>query len=153
MTTTPDTVLDTQEGNRSVPPAIAGLHHLTLDVDDLEASRGWFGRVLGASHLENLDHYDDRGIKYAVILKIPGLIGVIQLRQATDQLHVQKGYDPITFEVADVDALNAWLRHLDSCAVKHSPISRRKAGNALDFFTPDGIILRLYANFAPAEQK
>lgn len=153
MTATPGAARDLRRDNEPAPPAITGLHHLTIDVQDLEASISWYGRVLGASHLESLDHYDDQGLKYAVIIRIPGLNGVVQLRGATDQRPVQAGYDPVTFEVADRNALEAWTKHFDSCAVRHSAITRRRAGDALDFSTPDGLTLRLYTTLTGEEQK
>lgn len=129
-------------------PAISGLHHVTFTVSDLDAGVEWFSRVLGAEHQERFDHHDENGKLCGVIVALDGFPGMVELRVATPEYALMPGYDPVTFEVADNEALDDWLAHLDDNGVTHSPTKRRRTGRSIEFFTPDGTLLRLFT--APA---
>ncbi len=125
-------------------PTISGVHHVTFVVRDLDAGIAWFESVLGAEHRPRFDHHDANGIFFGVILQLAGFPGMIELRIATDDYPLPIAYDPVTFEVADDRALDAWLSHLDAAGVSHSPIKRRRTGQSIEFSTPDGVLLRLF---------
>lgn len=125
------------------PPALSGLHHVTFRVSDLDAGTEWYSRVLGAEHLKSLDHFDEQGTRFAVMLRLPGLAVPVQLRMVPEASPV-RAYEPITFGVADIRALNRWACHFDGCGVAHSPVRTARAGHAVTFADPDGTPMRLY---------
>jgi catechol 2,3-dioxygenase-like lactoylglutathione lyase family enzyme len=63
-------------------PALVGLHHVKLPVSDLDTSVAWYARVLGAQPQPQLDHLDDSGARYAVIMVLPGVPVPLELRWA-----------------------------------------------------------------------
>lgn len=125
---------------------LAGIHHLKFPVRDVAASTTWFERVLGARRVERFDHYDDQGVLFAVILFLPGLDVPVELRLAPAAAEAVVGYDPVTFGVADRDALDAWVAQLDTLGVEHSPVISGFIGDLLELTTPDGLALRFYTN-------
>jgi catechol 2,3-dioxygenase-like lactoylglutathione lyase family enzyme len=125
-------------------PRISGLHHLTVLVDDLDASIAWYETALLASHLRRLDHHDGGGARFAVILQIPGVDTLVQLRLAPAGAPLQREEPPITYEVADDDALEQWWAHFEAAGIDHSGVRRRRTGRALDCTSPGGIRVCLY---------
>lgn len=124
-------------------PAIAGLHHLKLPVSDLDASLGWYERVLGASHLPQFDHVDDDGQRYAVIVAVAGIDVPVELRWAPGAAHAVAGYDPVNFAAAEVADLHKWVAHLDEQGVANSGVIAGGAGHMVVFADPDGLYLRI----------
>lgn len=125
-------------------PAISGVHHVTFVVSDLQAGLAWFERTLGARHRARFDHHDASGALFGVIVELEGFPGMVELRVAAEDYPVPDGYDPVTFEVADDAALDAWLAHLDAVGADHSPIKQRRTGRSLEVLTPDGVLIRLF---------
>jgi catechol 2,3-dioxygenase-like lactoylglutathione lyase family enzyme len=125
------------------PPTLKGLHHLKLPVSDLDAALAWYERVLGAQRLAWADHLDHTGVRYAVIVSIPGLPVQLELRWAPGAAKGMNGYDPISFAAGTVEDLRAWAAHLDAEGVEHSSIALGGAGHLLVFADPDGTYLRL----------
>lgn len=124
-------------------PTLAGLHHLKLPVADLDASLGWYERVLGASRLPQFDHVDRAGQRYAVIVAVPGLDIPLELRWAPGAAGAAAGYDPVNLAVASVVDLRDWVRHLDAEGVANSGVVAGGAGHLLVFADPDGLFLRI----------
>jgi catechol 2,3-dioxygenase-like lactoylglutathione lyase family enzyme len=124
-------------------PAVQGLHHLKLPVSDLDAALAWYERVLGARHLSQFDHFDDLGVRYAVILAVPGVPVPLELRWAPSAAKAMNGYDPISFAAGTAGDLRAWATHLDVEGIEHSPVTLGGAGHLLVFADPDGTYLRL----------
>jgi catechol 2,3-dioxygenase-like lactoylglutathione lyase family enzyme len=124
-------------------PRLRGLHHLKLPVADLDRSLAWYQRVFEAEHLSRFDHFGDDGVRYAVMLALPGVDVPVELRWAPVAAAVTTGYDPINFAVGGLDDLRAWLCHLDALQVDHSPIISASAGHLVVFRSPDGLYLRL----------
>jgi catechol 2,3-dioxygenase-like lactoylglutathione lyase family enzyme len=124
-------------------PATKGLHHVKLPVSDLDASLAWYARVLGARHQPQFDHLDERGVRYAVILMVPGTEVPLELRWAPRAARATAGYDPIDFAAGSADDVAAWVAHLDAEHVEHSPVTQGGAGKILVFPDPDGTFLRM----------
>lgn len=122
-------------------PTITGLHHVALLVPDLDAATAWYERVVGARRLSAVDHRDATGV-FAVILEIPGMPGVLQLRRSDAEL--PEGYDPLTLEVAGDVALQDWIADLDAAGVAHSGVLVKRTGSAVEVPAPGGTILRFY---------
>ncbi len=126
--------------------SLSGMHHVTFPVSDLTASTAWFEMALGAARLVRFDHHDENGTLFAVIVDVPGLGTVLELRLDPILAERFAGSTPVTFGVADDDALQRWVAHLDACGIEHSPITPRRIGASADFCSPDGLILRFYTN-------
>ncbi|MFE6718271.1 VOC family protein [Streptomyces albidoflavus] len=126
------------------PPHLAGLHHVTLPVSDLEASTAWYTKVLGAARVPGLDHHDPAGNRYSVVVTLPGLHVPLQLRLAPEAVAATGAYDPLTLGVTDRAELDRWAAHLDESGVPHRPVTAARLGHALSFHDPDGTLLRLY---------
>jgi catechol 2,3-dioxygenase-like lactoylglutathione lyase family enzyme len=124
-------------------PVLLGLHHLKLPVSDLDASIDWYGRVFDAEYLPQFDHFDSDGVRYAVIISVPGLPVPIELRWAPMAASGMTGYDPIDLAVDSVDALQQWVTHLDAHGVEHSPVISGGAGHLIVLADPDGIFIRI----------
>ena len=121
---------------------LSGLHHVATLVPEVEAAAAWYVQVLGARRLPHLDHHDAAGALTAVILEVPGVPGVLQLRHSLVPLPA--GYDPLTLEVTDVAALEAWAARLDALCVSHTGILVKRTGHGLEVPTPEGTVLRFY---------
>jgi catechol 2,3-dioxygenase-like lactoylglutathione lyase family enzyme len=118
-------------------PRLKGLHHIKLPVTDLDTSLSWYQRVFDAEYQAHFDHYDHSGTRYAVILQLPGVDIPIELRWAPDAATATVGYDPAHFVAGDTDDLQAWVAHLDTLDIEHSPIITALAGQLLIFRDPD----------------
>lgn len=127
-------------------PAFSGIHHLKFPVGDLPAGIAWFESALGATRLGHLDHLDRDGRLFAVILQLPGLDVLTELRLAPEAAAGAAGYDPVTFGAADRAALDAWGAHFDALGVPHSPVISGFAGELIELQTPDGIAIRIYTD-------
>ncbi len=124
---------------------LSGIHHLKIPVADLESSAAWFGKVLGAERLSRFDHKDDEKL-FAVILRIPGVDILVELRHAPKAAAAVVGYDPITFAVEDEAAWRKLRAHFDEVGVQHSEIIKGFLGYVMEFKTPDGLEVRLYTH-------
>lgn len=124
-------------------PRLNGIHHLKFPVSDLEASVTWYRRVLGAHHLEKFDHFDSAGVRYAVILRLPGIDAAVELRWAPTAVAAIRGYDPVSFVAGSDAELGLWLSHFDAHGVHHSSIITAAAGKLIVFADPDGTYLRI----------
>jgi catechol 2,3-dioxygenase-like lactoylglutathione lyase family enzyme len=124
-------------------PRLKGLHHIKLPVTDLDSSLSWYQRVFDAEHLSRFDHYDGAGARYAVILQLPGVDILIELRWAPDAATATAGYDPVSLVAGGADDLQAWIDHLDALGIEHSPVTTALAGQLLIFPDPDKTFLRL----------
>lgn len=122
---------------------LAGIHHVKFPVTDVDRSLAWYQKVFGAHHLAVLDHRDRAGVRYAVILRIPGVDVPVELRWAPDAVKAIRGYDPVTFSAGSESNLDRWLRHLDHVGVRHSPVIRAAGGRLVVVVDPDGTYLRL----------
>jgi len=125
------------------PPLLAGLHHVTFGVPDLEDACLWFQRVFRAERQAELDHVDHHGRLSAVILRIPGIPLPVQLLKSADE--AWQRVQAISLSAPDGAALRAWIDRLDELGVEHDPISPRLSGEAFDLRTPAGARIRVYA--------
>jgi catechol 2,3-dioxygenase-like lactoylglutathione lyase family enzyme len=126
----------------SAPPLV-GLHHLKLPVSDLDASIDWYRRVFDAEYQSQFDHVDSSGVRYAVILSVPGLPVPLELRWAPTAAAAMQGYDPIMLAAESADVLSAWAAHLDAEGVDHSPVITGGAGHLMVLADPDGTFIRI----------
>ncbi|WP_018334025.1 VOC family protein [Actinomycetospora chiangmaiensis] len=125
-------------------PSLRGIHHVKLPVSDLLRSVDFYTAVFGAVRLTDADHVDGDGRLYAVILRVPGLDPLVELRLDAEQARASAGFDPLTLAVDDRAALAAWSAHLDARGVAHSPVIAAIRAWLVVFADPDGTRLRLY---------
>jgi glyoxylase I family protein len=126
---------------------IAGLHHVALNVRDLERSVQWYGDVLGFAPLfpYDTDAFQRRIMRHpsGVVL---GLTRHDHPDADTDFSERRTGLDHLAFAVEDEDQLHAWIARLDAAGVAHSGVKTTPAtGSVLVAFRdPDNIQLELY---------
>jgi catechol 2,3-dioxygenase-like lactoylglutathione lyase family enzyme len=125
-------------------PVHDGIHHIKLPVSDLERSTEWYGAVLGARRLTELDHRRPDGTRFAVILQVPGLGTNLELRLDPATAGALDGYDFLTLAVGDHATLEGWIAHLDALGIRHSPPIVALVGWLLVVPDPDGLRLRFY---------
>lgn len=126
------------------PPGLAGIHHIKIPVTDLQRSLDWYSRVFG--YETTLVFPEADGVNRGAGGTIPGLgPTTIAFRVNPEAAHGCKDFDPVSFGVADREAIEAWVKHLDDLGVEHSPIIEASLGWLLVFDDPDGLQLHLYS--------
>ena len=126
-------------------PALDGIHHLKLPVSDLDRSLGFYQRVFGAERIEAADHHrESDGTLYGLILEVPGLGALLELRLDAAAAARQRGFDPFTIAVANRDVLARWSFHLEAAGVPHSSVITAIQAWLVVLEDPDGHRLRLY---------
>jgi catechol-2,3-dioxygenase len=127
-------------------PQITGIAHVELSVSDLDASVGWYSRLLGAREVfRAADEHE--GIVAAALLE-PASRVVVAFTEHRQQeagrftpRHV--GLDHLCFAVPSEAALEEWREHLESLDIDHSPTRDYGYGLAITFSDPDGIALEV----------
>lgn len=131
------------------PAAWSGVHHLTINVQDVAASERWYSDVLGFDRLTEWETENFR----RVLLRHPASGMVLGLNRHTSPEAAEPfderraGLDHLALHVADRAALEAWVARFDALGVTHSGIQPAGTpGSALVVFRdPDGIQLEVFA--------
>jgi glyoxylase I family protein len=134
-------------------PGIAGIHHLSITVTDLEASLAWYQRLLGANRVPmKFPHYEREDTGYGELLIEPrsGVVIGLHTNTANDGKHFDEartGLDHVAFNVPTRADLVAWTARLDELGIGHSGI--REGDEPFAFATvvfrdPDNIQLELF---------
>jgi glyoxylase I family protein len=127
--------------------AFDGIHHVAINMRDLERSVQWYADVLGFAPLFPYvtDDFDRR------IMRHPSgvVIGLTRHRHAdadADFSERRTGLDHLAFGVDSTEALEQWAKRLEQAGVPHSEITVTPAtGSALiSFRDPDNIALEFY---------
>ncbi len=126
-------------------PEFAGVSHVALSVRDRDASRAWYGKVLGFQVID--DVHEEAYDEWVLVNPRNGVILCMQQHRANRG----EGFDPtrtggdhVALKVdsrADLDEWTLWFEKLD---VVHSPVVDREYGSVLCFKDPDGIQLELF---------
>lgn len=127
-------------------PSLTGIHHLKFAVIDLEQSIEWYARIFDAEHIGRFDHHDSTGQRYAVVISIPGVRELVELRLNPIAAQGVSDFDPVTFGVADEKALREWITHLDQQAVPHTRAITGYLGQVVRLTTPDGMTIQIYTD-------
>ncbi|SNY47631.1 SAM-dependent methyltransferase [Paractinoplanes atraurantiacus] len=127
-------------------PALKGIHHLKIPVEDLDRSLAFYERAFGARRIPEADHVRPGGTLFAYIVRIDGLGTLLELRRHPDRARSHSGFDPITLLVDDRTALAQWAGHLDRAGLAHSPVLTAVRAWVMVVPDPDGTRIRLYTS-------
>lgn len=125
-------------------PTLSGLHHVTFPVDDLDSATAWFETVFGARHLAELDHSDESGFRFGVVLSLPGVVPLVALRHTEAVPELCQW----ALGVADRSELDQWAAQFDGHGVAHSDVMTAQAGHVMTCTMSGGPTLVLYADQA-----
>jgi len=127
--------------------SLGGIHHLALNISDVERSVAWYTEVLGFAPLFPYDTPDfTRRIMRHPSGVVLGLTKHHHPDADTEFSERRTGLDHVAFAVTDQAQLEAWAARLDAAGVPHSGIKvTPTTGSALIAFRdPDSIQLELY---------
>lgn len=129
-------------------PMLSAIHHVTLNVRDVESAERWYTEVLGFSRLQEYETPEFQRI----IMRHPSgiILGLNKHRHPDADVPFSErrtGLDHLAFAVADRDQLEAWVARFDEHGVEHSEI---KAGATpgsylVAFRDPERIQLEVFA--------
>ena len=126
---------------------LLGIHHVAINVRNVERSVQWYTEVLG---FEPLFPYDTDEFTRRILRHDSGVVlGITKHNHAdadTEFSERRTGLDHIAFAVASQADLEGWVARLDAADVTHSGIAITPAtGSALIAFRdPDNIQLEMY---------
>jgi catechol 2,3-dioxygenase-like lactoylglutathione lyase family enzyme len=123
---------------------LAGIHHVKVPVTDLARSLAWYSGVFGLR--VTMEFPDSDGVVRGVVGEVPGLGDTrLNLRVHPRAAEGCRGFDPVSFAVADHADVLSWSAHLDALGIPHSPVIEASIGWLLVFDDPDGLQLHLYS--------
>ncbi len=126
-------------------PEFPAITHVAVTVSDLDRSRTWYQRLVGADPV--LD--EDTGPFHHVVWLLGGtLLGIHQHSSPSsaepfDEL--RPGLDHIAFACANRSELESWEGRLDELGIAHGGIVDADYGSGLSFRDPDNIALEFFA--------
>ena len=137
----------------AVQPALAAIHHVGITVTDLEASAVWYERVFGFRRQFQVQHFGSDAGGYTIVLGPPDSSFTLGLdhhpANPGDGFDATRtGLDHLSFAVASVEALHAWVAHLHSQDVPNSGVYDMDGFpvSLVTFCDPDGVQLELIAS-------
>lgn len=122
------------------------LGHVAVTVSDLDVSRPWYQRLIGAEPV--LDEPTDGGFHHTVFMVGGTLLGLHQHPDADTETAFTPhriGLDHIAFACVDREALTLWQTRLVELGIAHGGIVDAPYGSGLSFTDPDGIALEFFA--------
>ncbi|MGE3287410.1 MAG: VOC family protein [Pseudonocardia sp.] len=134
-------------------PPMAGIHHFSPTVTDVEASAQWYERVLGLQRIPpRFPHYGNEETGYAVVLADPAAGVMIGLHhnvanggEPADE--TRTGLDHVGIAVPTREDLDSWAAWLDQLGIAHGGVNDTDDPvkySVLVFRDPDNIQLELF---------
>jgi catechol 2,3-dioxygenase-like lactoylglutathione lyase family enzyme len=130
----------------------AAVHHVALTVTDLETSRAWYRRLLGADPVIDEEvpalpgHH--KGFHHTIFVVPGGVVLALHAHPAVDRGHpfdeLRPGLDHIGFGCDDRGELERLQVRLDELGISHGGIADDDLGHGLSFRDPDGIALEFW---------
>jgi glyoxylase I family protein len=129
-------------------PTLSAIHHVAINVHDLERSERWYTEVL---NFQRLAPFAGDRFKRVLMRHASGI--VIGLTRHDDPEaeaafnERRTGFDHIAFQVADRAQVEAWMARFDRLGVCHSELVHTPiTGSYLVVFRdPDNIQLEMYS--------
>jgi glyoxylase I family protein len=129
----------------TTPAPMPSITHVAITVSDLDASRQWYTRVLGAEPVLDEDTGPFHHVVYALGTTLLGLHGFPVLTSDEKFDPRRPGLDHVAFGVASRAELEQWAARLDELGITRGDISDAHYGSGLAFKDPDDIALELFA--------
>jgi len=127
-------------------PSLSGIHHVAINVQDLERSERWYTQVLNCQRLAPF-----QGDRFSrILMRHPSGIVIGLTRHDDPEASAafnerRTGFDHIAFQVADRAQVEAWIARFDELGVAHSELVHTPiTGSYLVVFRdPDNIQLEM----------
>jgi glyoxylase I family protein len=129
----------------TIPTTMPAVTHVAVTVTDIEASKRWYTRVLGAEPVLDEDTGPFRHVVYALGATLLGLHGFPVLTSAEKFDERRPGLDHIAFGVGSRQEMVEWAARLDELGVPRGEILDAHYGSGLSFRDPDNIALEIFA--------
>jgi catechol 2,3-dioxygenase-like lactoylglutathione lyase family enzyme len=123
---------------------VDGIFYLKLAVSDIDRSVEFYEAVFGAKRRVDDDHFTPDGFLFAVMLDVPGLGTLLQLRLDPAAAAAHGKWNPVALRVETAEDLRAWARHLNEIRVPHSPVLTGLISWLVVIEDPDQHQLRIY---------
>ncbi len=118
---------------------LAGIHHITLPVSDVDHSAGWYEMAFGFANAPASRHANDRDIT----MVHPETGATVMLRLDAPRAKALAGFDVLTFAVGTRDDLDAFVARLDAEGITHNAPTAWGNGVSVDVTDPDGMLVRV----------
>ena len=118
---------------------LAGIHHITLPVSDVDHSASWYETAFGFATASASGDANDHG----VTLVHPEVGTTVVLRHDPPRAAALEGFDVLTFAVGTLDDLHALVARLDEQHIGHGAPTALAAGVTVDVRDPDGMVVRV----------
>ncbi|HEY2095394.1 MAG TPA: VOC family protein, partial [Pseudonocardia sp.] len=134
-------------------PPMAGFHHFSPTVTDVEASAAWYERILGLQRVPpKFPHYGNEESGYAVLLMdVESKIAIGLHHHVSNDgkpcNETRTGFDHIGIAVPNRSDLDSWASWLDAQNVAHSGVTDADDPikySVLVFRDPDNIQLEMF---------
>jgi catechol 2,3-dioxygenase-like lactoylglutathione lyase family enzyme len=134
-------------------PPMAGIHHFSPTVSDVEASAAWYQRVLGLERIpQPFPHHGNEETGYAVVLADMAAGVMIGLHHHASNGgepcdETRTGLDHVAIAVPARSDLDSWAAWFDSLGVPHSGVTDKAEPvkfSVLVFRDPDNIQLEMF---------
>ncbi len=128
-------------------PELAGIHHVSITVTDIERSVPWYCETLGLTQLMEEKHPTDDG--KVIVLGKPDFsmsvgLHVHPTNEKESFSETRTGLDHVGFSVANRDELKAWEDRFKELGVEHSPLNDQGMYAVVVFRDPDNVQLELF---------